>query len=897
MDKGSKLGPQVLRLAEGVPEQLAAGPVVAKLYGDWGLASTVGPGTLVIGKCDVNYDAQGQREAGLSPEDAAKRLVADQLPIYRANPAIQLWEGHNEPVWGSVEGMGWYARHEAQRVKSLAAVGLRAVIGNFATGTPRLDLWPAFLSAIKVGLAHGAVLGLHEYGHPFMWWMTGSYQLNPDEDEGDEGWTTLRYRKVYRQHLLPAGLQIPLVMTECGIDALVNPKPPGAPAKQWRELGDYWQDHHDGPIAYTGDRDSYYAAQLAWYDRELRKDPWVVGATVFTWGSWGGEWAKFDVCKTSVAQRLTRHVEENPPEPFDYSSYVSATADTYPATVVLVPRSAGAVWGMAAQLGGFDRGYTVAQGAQDPAELAKSDGVESVRIIAVNPGDIGTGLTAEWYRKHYPSSFDKVAFTALEAETPYELAVRLLPDLEGDVALCQRDYEEDLGEEAGGETISEAGCVLADLGVGLREATGKNVEPPWLNELLVLADHRTNTFSYDDLLDWHGAISLFPSIYDDSRKVNRPYTSSELSTLLSEGWQIVLPRSDFKHYVYLEEVRDDGSLLVVDPWYGDRRTWSTSQVGGIRGAHARAASGPGPEPSPGPLLVGLHDTAGGEYLAEHGVEAACVAHWNVSPEEPQPKPRDFTTLAEKGITVIGRVGAGYGGGPGTAPRPEFAEEWVPAAAQTVVESKKLGPTCWFNEVNNRVEWPGYGSGDVYALTPEYVVELYNALWDLVAGRAPVGPPPIDPYFGPGSNNRDWWRYILKHIKGADALFLHAKTQTNDPDEVWSEEKFADWPLQWQFLHMKTVETSLQDVALVRPEFMELPVWVTEVNPQHKHEINGELGWVPGNVLWVEKAYEYFQWLRGDGWPIQGFCLYRFDDVDPWGLQDDAQILEAIKAHA
>ena len=52
-----------------------------------------------------------------------------------------------------------------------------------------------------------------------MWWMTGKYQVNPDEDQGDEGWTTLRYRKVYRQFLIPSGLgSVPLVITECGID-------------------------------------------------------------------------------------------------------------------------------------------------------------------------------------------------------------------------------------------------------------------------------------------------------------------------------------------------------------------------------------------------------------------------------------------------------------------------------------------------------------------------------------------------------------------------------------------------------------------------------------------------------------------------------------------------------
>jgi hypothetical protein len=35
---------------------------------------------------------------------------------------------------------------------------------------------------------------------------------------GGEGWLTGRYRKMYRQYLIPAGKKIPLVITEHGID-------------------------------------------------------------------------------------------------------------------------------------------------------------------------------------------------------------------------------------------------------------------------------------------------------------------------------------------------------------------------------------------------------------------------------------------------------------------------------------------------------------------------------------------------------------------------------------------------------------------------------------------------------------------------------------------------------
>ena len=57
---------------------------------------------------------------------------------------------------------------------------------------------------------HGSVLGLHEYNSP---------NLTACFDSGvGEGWMTGRYRKWYREQILPANLSIPLVISEFGID-------------------------------------------------------------------------------------------------------------------------------------------------------------------------------------------------------------------------------------------------------------------------------------------------------------------------------------------------------------------------------------------------------------------------------------------------------------------------------------------------------------------------------------------------------------------------------------------------------------------------------------------------------------------------------------------------------
>jgi hypothetical protein len=320
----SKIGLHVLEATAGLTEYIRARPAVVKFVGDWQRARDVPEGVLVVGRRHQgDYDAQRQYLQGQSPRDAARRFVQDQLATYLAHPAIKYWEGHSEPAWPDAEGMAWYAQFEIERIKAMEELGLRCVIGNFATGAPPFNLWPAFLPACEAALQYEAILGLHEYSCPWMWWLTGRYQIDPDDDQGDEGWTTLRYRKVYRRFLIPNGLGVPLAITECGIDPLVTPKPSGAPSATWKGLAEYWEDHHDGPVAYSDDPAEYYFRQLVWYAEQLRQDDYVVGMALFTWGNLEGAWQEFDVSGTPVAERLIRYARDNPAEPFEYSKYAS----------------------------------------------------------------------------------------------------------------------------------------------------------------------------------------------------------------------------------------------------------------------------------------------------------------------------------------------------------------------------------------------------------------------------------------------------------------------------------------------------------------------------------------------------------------------------------------------
>ena len=85
-------------------------------------------------------------------------------------------------------------------------------------------------------------------------------------DPAQEGWLTLRYRKVYREYLEPNKLTLPLILTEIGIDGLVGNRP-GPEGAGWQDFGDYWDE-----LGMGKDAPGNYMEQLAWYDASLQQD-------------------------------------------------------------------------------------------------------------------------------------------------------------------------------------------------------------------------------------------------------------------------------------------------------------------------------------------------------------------------------------------------------------------------------------------------------------------------------------------------------------------------------------------------------------------------------------------------------------------------------------------------
>ncbi|MCB9151722.1 MAG: hypothetical protein H6641_23450 [Caldilineaceae bacterium] len=295
----SKLGLHVERNINDIFELLDTGavPVVTTLELDANFAAQMKnskSNPLIIGRIHVD---QAQLGAMDDPAGAARAFVEQLLPYAdddRRRPYFDAWVSYNEPVANNAEEMQRLAAFEAERVRLLGDRGIRSIIGNFATGNPTdLALWEHFLPAVQAAQQYNGWLGLHEYAAPTIYYLTDPQKEGryPGVSPQDEGWLTLRYRKAYNQYLKPAGLAIPLVFTECGVDGLVQPgqRPGPTDAQGWRDFQSYWAENGFGlwgPGAYI--------EQLVWYDEALRQDDYVIGGCIYALGT-SGQWLSYDI--------------------------------------------------------------------------------------------------------------------------------------------------------------------------------------------------------------------------------------------------------------------------------------------------------------------------------------------------------------------------------------------------------------------------------------------------------------------------------------------------------------------------------------------------------------------------------------------------------------------------
>ncbi len=270
-------------------------PAVVKAMDDVGFMAEVkeeSPSTVTVARLSVDE----QNTEG-DPVERARAYVAMNLETYKSNPAVDYWEGLNEP---GVRGrMDWYAAFEVECVRLMAEHGLRCALGAFSVGTPEYNEIEAFLPAIRAAKEHGGILTLHEYDAPLFDRSVGQ-GVPGAAAYADRGPLALRYRYWYEDFLKPRDLVIPLVISEAGVDGIVANRP-GPEGRGWRDFSTYWSKQGLG-----GDDVQTYLSQLAWYDGEVRKDHYVLGFAVFTAGAMNEDWRSYDI--TSILRHIAHYI-------------------------------------------------------------------------------------------------------------------------------------------------------------------------------------------------------------------------------------------------------------------------------------------------------------------------------------------------------------------------------------------------------------------------------------------------------------------------------------------------------------------------------------------------------------------------------------------------------------
>jgi hypothetical protein len=223
------------------------------------------------------------------------RFIERVVRHARDYPQVTWWEGPNEDFQEG-DDLARYAQAEIGRMRALEDVGRKAIIGNFSTGRPELADWPLFRPALEYAHAHGHALGLHEYSGPYMQWLAGENQWDwqtgqprriddPCTDPTVEGWLTLRYRKAYRMFAEWGIGDLPLFITEGGIDD-VQPRP-GPQGKGYKDF------KHTVWAEVPGIEN--YAHQRHWYMWQASHDRYVQGVVDFGWDTADPAWQSFDL--------------------------------------------------------------------------------------------------------------------------------------------------------------------------------------------------------------------------------------------------------------------------------------------------------------------------------------------------------------------------------------------------------------------------------------------------------------------------------------------------------------------------------------------------------------------------------------------------------------------------
>lgn len=849
IEKGSKIGVHAIRAGNTKVYAAEVGFSVIKVVDDFGWVKDVyeqSPDTIFIGR--RVWGGEGCQDVEMMDEEDmvchAEEAIDKILRACDANPGlkdiIKYWEPYNEPDPPGADG--YRALAELQKVTMDVAEDhdLKLALFSLNSGTPEWDEMEAMVETGVFARARegGHILATHEgtfdTHDPLEWW--------PDTIPGSpevDGAGPLHFRYRFLYHLLEQRNEvIPLVVSE------------------W-----YCGDEQSASIEVICDA-------MEWYDIQACQDYYVLGFCPFTLGP-TGQWGHTDYdrfYRNGVTLWMKTTADEENALPDSQPVTGGKPRVDYERTYNVIPQDATLEEAVAIFLHGWQESKQTVGGSYDDA------GVGDLSKKTANLWNIDQEAQRDFldfYSTYYPGV--DVVFTSLEKESEEEVIYDRdisweLPTNDNCTGkLSDGWWQRELSDIDGltvHHTLSHSPHATAEHYLtkdGGRPSIPYHIWITETGEILKCLDY-TEACWHDHTghYNTHLSVGLAGNLAE-----HVPSDSQLESVGRVAAWFVNHPEMN----ITFETVKGHQDYVQTEcpgwhtGWKGEFY-WVLREMLDLPQKH---------------LLVGLHDEAGGEWMVRNDMPGLCLAHTIV---QRRSRTLDYSHLGD--IDVICRINWGYADGTGTLPPSSDADAFISAVLDTMRVSRGISYWHVGNEPNNRGEWPAD-----FHLTPEYVMAIYNDIYRRKPDHVRMGLPPLDPYFGPGSNNMDWWEHFLANAEGVDAFFFHLKTQGNDPAEIWSEAKFSDDPLTWQYLNMRAGEPYLDRIP---DTYRQVPIFVSECNPH-----GSPLGWKAGDEEWIRQACAYHRAMDYDG-----VVFYRYNhagDQAGFGLANRPTLLEAIKREA